>query len=123
MQPGQISQRQLRVAENIRHGLCQIFLEKDFMAESLSYVSITITEVRVSPDLKNATAFTSTLPDDRKAQAVEVLNENAPKLRFMLGKLLKLRYTPKLYFKSDDIAEQAGKIHQLLDTVSTDKDS
>lgn len=113
------SQRQLRIGEEIRHTLSKIFLEEDFVGSDLEGVSITVSEVRISPDLKNATVFVSPLGGKAPENFIKLLNTIAPQLQHILGKSLKLRYIPKLFFKFDDSFEKAHKMEMLFESVKS----
>ncbi|MEQ8193258.1 MAG: 30S ribosome-binding factor RbfA [Rhodospirillales bacterium] len=110
------SQRQLRVGEEIRHVLADIFERGEVRDPGLQGVSVTVTEVRVSPDLKKATAFVMPLGGNA-AQArdvVEVLTRAQPFLRHRLAKAVRLRHVPDLDFSVDTSFDQAGRIERLL---------
>lgn len=117
------SQRQLRVAETIRGILSRTFLQESFYGSSLQGVSITVSEVRISPDLKNATAFVAPLGGNIPQGFLATLNERAPHFRYAVGKELTLRHVPAIIFRLDDSFEQAKKINDLLDKVSKDIES
>lgn len=108
------SQRQLRAGELIRHALAEIMQREDLREPALQGVSITIAEVRVSPDLKQATAFAAPLGGGDQKQVVTALNKVAPYLRGILGKKIDLKYTPALRFQSDETFAEAEKIDALL---------
>lgn len=108
------SQRQLRAGELIRHALVEIFQREDFREPALSGVSITISQVRVSPDLKNASVFASPLGGGQQDDVVKALNHAAPHIRGLLGKKIDLKYTPALKFLSDDTFAEAQKIDAIL---------
>ena len=110
------SQRQLRVGEEIRHCLSQIFLQENFWGSKLQGLSITVSEVRVSPDLKNATVFVA-LFGGGSVDFVAELNAIALQLRHEMGRRLTLRHTPKLYFRLDDSFDRAQRIEDLLASV------
>ena len=75
------SQRQLRVAENLRHELSQIFTRVDIRDEDLTGVIITVSEVRTSPDMRNATVFVMPLGGERAKEIVEALERHKKFLR------------------------------------------
>jgi ribosome-binding factor A len=110
------TQRQLRVGEEIRHALAVVFERGDIRDPALQGVLITITEVRISPDLKNATAFVIPLGGNRQdaLDAVEALNRASPFLRRCIAKSVQLRYAPEVKFSVDTSFEQAKRIDQLL---------
>lgn len=108
------SQRQLRAGELIRHALVEVLQRETLRAPALQGVSVTISEVRVSPDLKNATAYASPLGGGDQGEVVSALNKVAPYLRKLLGGKIDLKYTPALTFRSDDTFAEAQKIDALL---------
>jgi ribosome-binding factor A len=108
------SQRQLRVGEEIRHMLAQILARGDLHDPELFDVAITVTEVRMSPDLRQATAFVTPLGGADMERVVAALGRAAPFLRGQIGRELRLRYTPALAFEPDRTFEEAGRIDRLL---------
>jgi ribosome-binding factor A len=108
------TQRQLRAGELIRHALTDILAREEFDDPALHGKSITITEVRISPDLKNATAFSAPLGGDDMAKTIEALNRVAGFLRGRLSREIDMRFTPILRFISDDSYDEARRIDQLL---------
>jgi ribosome-binding factor A len=116
------SQRQLQVGEEIRHLLSSIFMRGEIHNPELSSVSITVSEVRISPDLKNATAYILPLAGHNKESVLKILNENANFLRHLVSKSMRLRQAPRLGFKLDQSYDNAGRIAELLNhpTVSRD---
>lgn len=107
-------QRQLRVGEEIRHALSSIFMRGELHEEELRGASITVSEVRISPDLKNATAYVMPLGGSNREQVLEALRELAPNLRMMIGGKLHLKYTPRLSFRLDTSFDEAHRINALL---------
>jgi len=95
------SQRVLRVGENIRHALSDIFLRGEIRDPTLEGVSVTVTEVRCSPDLRNATIFVMPLAGKNEKKVVEGLNENVKFIRGQLSKMVRMKYLPNLKFISD----------------------
>jgi ribosome-binding factor A len=108
------SQRQLRVAEEIRHVLSGIFERGDFRNPELAEARITITEVRIGPDLKRATAFFSRLGRSDADALVPALMLAAPYLRGQVAKALRLRVAPELTFTPDHALDYAMKIEDLM---------
>jgi len=108
------SQRQLRAGELIRHALMDILAREEFSDPDLHGRSITITEVRVSPDLKHATAFCAPLGGENMAAATAALNRAQGFLRGRLARLVELRFSPTLRFIADDSYDEARRIDQLL---------
>ena len=108
------SQRQLRAGELIRHALMDIFSREEFSDPDLYGKSITVTEVRISPDLRNATAFCAPLGGEEMAKTVAALNRAAGFLRGRLSREIDMRVTPVLRFIADDSYDEARRIEQLL---------
>ncbi len=108
------TQRQLRAGELIRHVLMDILAREEFADPDLAGKSITVTEVRISPDLKNATGFRAPLGGEDMAKTVAALNRAAGFLRGRLSREIDMRYTPNLRFIADDSYDEARRIEQLL---------
>lgn len=108
------SQRQLRAGELIRHALMDILAREEFNDPALHGKSITITEVRISPDLKNATAFAAPLGGTEMKPVVDALNRAAGFLRGRLSREIDMRYTPNVRFIPDDSYDEARRIEELL---------
>lgn len=106
--------RPLRVGEEIRHALSQLIMRGETGSPDLDGVSITVSEVRVSPDLKNATAYVMPLGGEQKQAVLESLIRVAPHLRVLVAKQMALRYMPRIHFKLDDSYEEASRIDALL---------
>ena len=115
-------QRPLRVGEEIRHALADIFLRGDVHSIDLFGASITISEVRVSPDMKNATVFVMPLAGEQKEEKLEALKTAAPEIRYLVSKKVKLRYMPKLYFQLDNSFDEAERINTLLSQPEVARD-
>ncbi len=113
---GEKSQRQLRVGEQVRHILAEILRRGHFRDPDLLNLNVSVTEVRISPDLKNATAFVIPLGGDSDAavKTVKALNRAAPYLRGELAKEIELRATPALKFAADTSLDYAQNIDKLL---------
>jgi ribosome-binding factor A len=108
------SQRQLRVAEEIRHVLAGVFIRGEIRDPELAGISITVTEVRMSPDLKHATAFVTRLGRSDIGEKLPALRRAAPFLRGQLAHALKLRYAPDLAFQADTSIDYAAHVDDLL---------
>lgn len=108
------SQRQLRAGELVRHALVDILREEDLQDPSLAGVSVTVTEVRMSPDLKHAVCFVEPLGGANAPEVTAGLNRVAKFLRGRLGHIVALRFTPDLKFVHDESFEAAEKIGRLL---------
>ena len=108
------SQRQLRVAEEIRHVLAGVFSRGEIRDPALADVLITVTEVRVSPDLKHATAFVTRLGRSDVAEKLPALRHAAPFLRRQLAHALRLRYAPQVSFQADTSIDYAMHINEVM---------
>lgn len=109
------TQRQLRVGEEIRHALAATFMRGDTHLPELETSSITVSEVRISPDLKHATAYVITLGGTGVDEIVNVLNEHAGEFRHQVTRqVAHLKYSPKIRFKRDDSFDEAQKISNLM---------
>lgn len=115
-------QRQLRVAEEIRHILAGILLRGDLRDPALLGVSITVSEVRISPDLKNATVYSLPFGKASVADVMKGLNRSAPYLRSQVGHALNLRYAPTLTFVPDRSFDEAKHIDELLRSEKVARD-
>lgn len=107
-------QRQLRVGEEIRHALSDVFMRGELYDPVLDGAPITVSQVKISPDLKNATAYVMPLGGLKLNEVMETLARLAPNIRNLVGHRLKLRYTPRISFRVDTSFEEAGRIHALL---------
>ena len=110
------SQRQLRVGEELRHILVQVLERGELHDPAVQDTPITVTEVRASPDLKNATAFVVPLGGDAAVtdRVLEGLNRAAPYLRRVLAEKVRLRHTPRIKFLADMSFDEARHIEGLL---------
>lgn len=108
------SQRQLRVGEVIRHALVQLLDRGEANDPGLDGVSVTVTEVRVSPNLRNATAFVMPLGGTDSEEILESLNRASSFFRHRIAGEIDLRRLPTLSFEIDDSFDNAGKIDALL---------
>ncbi len=116
------SQRQLRVGEELRSALAQIFAHGETHIPELDSSSITVSEVRISPDLKNATAYVMPLAGHKKEVVMAALKDRAGFIRSLLSKRVVLRYTPRIMFKLDTSYEVAGRINELLNSDRVKQD-
>ncbi len=116
------SQRQLRVGEELRHVLAGVFKRGTLRDPDLAGVSVTVSEVRISPDLRNATIFVMPLGGDDQDVVVEALGRAAPFLRGEIARSVELRSVPKLSFKADITFEQASLIDNLLSDPAVARD-
>ena len=117
-----ISQRQLRVGEEIRHVLAQVFARTEFRDPELAGVLITVTEVRVSPDLKHATAFVTRLGRSDVAEKLPALKRVAAFLRTQIAHEVRLRVAPDISFQPDTALDYAMHIDELLHSPDVARD-
>lgn len=106
------SQRQLKVGELLRSALSKLFLRGEIPA--IDGISVTVSEVRISPDLKNATAYIFPLGGDQSGDIIKKLHNNDGLVRKYISREVELRYTPRIHFKLDNSFEEAEKISNLL---------
>ncbi len=111
------SQRQLKVGEELRHLISDALLRSSFYDEHIENNNITITEVNVSPDLKNAKVYVMPLGGKKKLDVLNSLNKAKGRLKKIISSNLSLRQTPKLIFKIDETFEYAKKIYDILDKI------
>ena len=108
------SQRQLRVGELIKQSLGQIFLRDEAKVPTLDTRNITVTEVRMSPDLKNAKAYVIPLGGKDTEKIVNSLTEFSFLIRKALSKKIDMKYLPKVSFIGDKSFDYAEKIEKLI---------
>ena len=108
------SQRQLRVGEMIKQSLGQIFLRDEAKVPTLITKNITVTEVRMSPDLKNARAYVIPLGGKDTDNIVNVLTEFSHLIRKALSKKVDMKFLPKVSFIGDKSFDYAEKIEKLI---------
>ena len=108
------SQRQLRVGELIKQSLGQIFLKDEAKVPILETKNITVTEVRMSPDLKNAKAYVIPLGGKDTEKTVSILTEFSYLIRRALSKKIDMKFLPKVFFVGDESFDYAAKIERLI---------
>ena len=116
------SQRQLRVGEELRHALSRILQRGELRDPALQEVAVTVTEVRMSPDLKNATAYVMPLGGARRAEVIAALTRSAGYLRGQIAREVPLRFTPGLVFALDTSFDHASRINELLHRPEVERD-
>lgn len=122
------SQRQLRVGELVRHVLSDIFAHGDLQDPDLKGVILTVSEVRVSPDLRQASVFVAPLGGGDAAPVLRGLARCRRYLRGELGRRIEIKFTPDLHFVEDTSFDEAERVDRLLrsgrvakDVAATDK--
>ena len=109
-----ITQRQLRVGEMIKQALGMLFIRDEAKLPNLSTKEITVTEVRMSPDLKTAKIFVMPLGGKNAEEIIEKLKEFSFVIRKVLSKKIMVKFMPKLFFVNDDSFDYAEKIENLI---------
>ena len=116
------TQRQLKVGELIRHALAEIFSRGDVSDEVLDRHSLTVPEVRMSPDLKLATVFVLPLGGSEAEEAVAHLDKHKRYLRGLVAKRISMKFVPELRFKVDTSFEASARIDELLASPKVARD-
>ncbi|MBS8227777.1 30S ribosome-binding factor RbfA [Vannielia litorea] len=108
------SQRQLRVGETIRRALAQVLQRGDVHDDELGRMSITVSEVRCSPDLKVATAYVMPLGGFHAEEGLDALRRNRSELRRAVNKSLALKFSPELRFKLDETFDRMDDTRRMF---------
>ena len=109
-----VTQRQLRVGEMIKQSLSMIFLKDEAKIPDINSKEITVTEVRMSPDLKTAKVFELPLGGKNSEEIIEKLKEFSFVVRKVLSKKIIMKFLPKLFFVKDESFDYAEKIENLI---------
>ena len=120
--PEQQSVRVLKVGERVRHILSELLARQEVHDDVLSAHSVSVTEVRMSPDLRNATAFVKPLLGADEDDVVTALRRNTAYLQREVAKRLGLKFAPKLRFRSDETFDEADRIEKLLSDPRVKRD-
>jgi ribosome-binding factor A len=115
------SQRQLKVGELLRHKISEELIRNPFFDDKFSNMPLTVTEVKMTPDLKRAKVFILPLNGNSSDEIFSRLNLVAPKIQGKIGRSLGLRFTPEIIFKKDLTFENVAKIEKLLQNVKKNK--
>lgn len=116
--PNGPTQRQLRVGEQLRHIIAETLLRGHFHDPVLMDAGkITVTEVKVAPDLKNATVFVLSLGGEDMDHILPALNDAANYFQSEINRKTELKFTPKLKFKIDDSFEKAQRLDSILNNL------
>ena len=120
--PLEPSQRQLRVAERLRHIISDTMRRGHFHDEILLDLGaqISVTEVRASPDLKHATAYIIALGGQDLSDIIPALNNNAAVFQKEINRNSSLKFTPKIRFKTDETFDEAARSEDLLREIKKD---
>ena len=116
------SQRQLRVGEMLRHALSDILRENEIRDSELDGVSVTITQVKPSPDMRYATVFCEPLGGKNAKAIVAALNRHKGFLRGEMGHRIATKFTPELRFVEDESFAEAQKIETILKSPEVQRD-
>ena len=116
------SQRQLRAGELVRHALADILRQGELHDEALDGASVTVTEARMSPDLKHAVCFVEPLGGGHAGEVVAALNRHARFLRGRLGREIDMKFTPDLRFVHDESFDEAARMQALFDRPEVRRD-
>lgn len=119
---GAPSQRQLRVGEVIRRALSEILARGDVHDPDLGRASITVSEVRASPDLRQATAYVLPLGGVDTEGVVAALNRNRAELRRLVTGRIDLRFSPELSFRADESFDRMDRTRALLRSPAVSRD-
>ena len=109
-----ITQRQLRVGEMLKQALGMLFIKDEVKIPNLSTREITVTEVRMSPDLKTAKIFVIPLGGKNSMEIIEKLKISSFIIRKVLSKKIVMKFLPKLFFVKDESFDYAEKIENLI---------
>jgi ribosome-binding factor A len=116
------SHRQLRVGENLRHALSQILSRGEVRDPDLAGVSVTVTQVKPSPDIRHAIVYCEPLGGRNAQQVVDALNRHRAFIRGEMGRLITLKFTPELRFEEDTSFAEAEKIETILKSPRVQRD-
>jgi len=116
------SQRQLRIGELVRHKLAEMLARGDIHDDVIASHVITVPEVRLSSDLKLATAYVITLGDSDTDAVIEALNRNKRHIRAEVAQAVNLKFAPDIRFRRDETFEEASRIDQLLASAKVRQD-
>lgn len=116
------TQRQQRVAELVRHAIAEVLQRGDVQDPVLSSHVITVPEVRISPDLKIATAYIMPLGGKDEAPVIAALERNKKVLRQEVARRVNLKFAPDLRFKRDETFDEFGRIDAILKSEKVRRD-
>jgi ribosome-binding factor A len=116
------SQRQLRVGEALRHALAEVLRENEIRDPDLEGVSVTITQIKPSPDMRYATVFCEPLGGENAKVVIAALNRHKGFLRGEMGHLITMKFTPDLRFVEDESFAEAQKIEAILKSERVSRD-
>jgi ribosome-binding factor A len=120
--PEQQSVRVLKVGERVRHILSELLARGEVHDDVLSAVTVSVTEVRMTPDLRNANAYVKPLLGEDEGTVVKALRTNTAFFQREVAKRLGLKFAPKLQFKPDESFDEADRIERLLSDPKVARD-
>ncbi|TIX51459.1 30S ribosome-binding factor RbfA [Alteraurantiacibacter aquimixticola] len=120
--PEDQSVRLLKVGERVRHILSELLARGEVHDDTLSAHTVSVTEVRMSPDLRNAKVYVKPLLGEDEAVVVKALQQNTAFFQREVAQRLGLKFAPKLQFRADESFDEASRIDQLLDDPRVRRD-
>lgn len=120
--PEQQSVRVLKVGERVRHILSELLARQEVHDDTLSATTVSVTEVRMTPDLRNAVAYVKPLLGEDEAAVLKALRTNTAFFQREVAKRLGLKFAPKLQFKPDESFDEAERIERLLNDPKVARD-
>ncbi|HYG28376.1 MAG TPA: 30S ribosome-binding factor RbfA, partial [Caulobacteraceae bacterium] len=111
-----------RAGELVRHALVEILREEDIADPALEGVSVTVSEVRMSPDLRHAICFVEPLGGEHAPEVIKALNRHSKFLRGRLGRQIEMKFTPALKFLHDESFDEAAHMSRLFDDPRVRRD-
>jgi len=116
------SHRQLRVGELLRHAISEILVRGDVRDPELAGVSVTVTQVKPSPDMRHAMVFCEPLGGKNASKVIDALNRHRGFIRGLMGRMITLKFTPDLRFTEDRSFAEAEKIETILKSPRVQRD-
>ncbi len=120
--PEQHSVRVLKVGERVRHILSELLARQEVHDDTVSAANIAVTEVRMTPDLRNAAVYVKPLLGKDEDSIVKALRQNTAFLQKEVAKRLGLKFAPKLQFRADESFDEAERIERLLSDPKVARD-
>lgn len=120
--PEQQSVRVLKVGERVRHILSELLVRQEVHDDTLTAHSVSVTEVRMSPDLRQATAYIKPLLGRDEEAVLKALRTNTAFFQKEVAKRLGLKFAPKLRFRGDESFDEAERIERLLNAPEVARD-
>lgn len=120
--PEQQSVRVLKVGERVRHILSELLARGEVHDEVLTAHSVSVTEVRMTPDLRNAKAYVKPLLGEDEAAVLKALRTNTAFFQKEVAQRLGLKFAPRLNFQPDESFDEAERIERLLDDLKVARD-